>query len=193
MRIKTGLLLLLFPCLGYPADLKGHWVLEKSEITYTVTHPLHVVRGKSLSARGKGVCYGGRCEFHLGVLVKSFDSGDSNRDLHMLEVTKAGLYPLIDVKAEMLKQGGKNKGSSSQILVDATITFAGKTVKYPKVKLDALDWKPNGVHLKGLLPLKLTDFAIPPPSLLTMPVQNDVPVVLDLVWKKIDSQESNKN
>jgi len=183
-------LLLTLPLYGYSMDLKGHWALEKSEITYTVTHPLHVVRGKSLSTRGKGVCYGGHCEFHLGVLVKSFDSGDQNRDLHMLEVTKAGLYPLIDVKAEMVDVSGKK--NPQQVLVDATVTFAGKTVKYPKVKFDVSDWKPNGVHLKGLLPLRLKDFAIQAPSLLAMPVQDDVPVALDLYWKKVDSKESNQ-
>ncbi|HUO58962.1 MAG TPA: hypothetical protein VMV05_12370 [bacterium] len=192
--MKQTLICLIFlltpPLSGFSGDLKGHWVLEKSEISYTVTHPLHVVHGKSLSTRGKGVCYGGHCEFHLGVLVKSFDSGDENRDLHMFEVTKAGLYPLIDVKAEMPDVSGKR--NPPQVLVDATVTFAGKTVKYPKIKLDASDWKPNGVHLKGLLPLKLKDFSIQAPSLLTMPVQDDVPVALDLYWKKVDSKESNQ-
>ena len=39
-------------------------------------------------AKGKGVCKDGQCDFLLAVPVKSFDSGDTNRDLHMLQVTR---------------------------------------------------------------------------------------------------------
>ena len=166
---------------AFSLDLTGHWVLEKSEISYTVTHPLHVVHGKSISARGKGVCYSGHGDFHLGVLVKSFDSGDSNRDLHMLEVTRAGLYPLIDVKARVTDAGGKQV--PGELTADVTIQFAGKTKEYPKVKLRVEDMKDGTAHITGTLPLTLKDFDITPPSLLTMPVKDEVPVKLDTRWR----------
>jgi hypothetical protein len=37
--------------------------------------------------------------------VKSFDSGDNNRDLHMLQVTRGPQFPLIGV----LSVSGKNE------------------------------------------------------------------------------------
>jgi hypothetical protein len=186
--MKKQLILLTFLLFTSPvlsSDFGGHWLLEKSEITYTVSHPLHVVHGKSLTARGKGVCYGGHCEFHIGVLVKSFDSGDNNRDLHMLQITRGGLYPLIDVVAEMAEIHEK---VPKQAMADLTIQFAGKTVKYPKVKLDILEWKPDGAHISGTIPLSLKDFEIQPPTLLAMPIKDDVPVKLDMFWKHVDSK-----
>ncbi|MGC2474727.1 MAG: hypothetical protein WA485_10360, partial [Candidatus Sulfotelmatobacter sp.] len=64
------------------------WVLTQSTLTYHVSHPLHQTDGVSHAARGKGVCHEDQCDFLIAVPVKSFDSGDSNRDLHMIQVTK---------------------------------------------------------------------------------------------------------
>ena len=66
----------------------GQWILDQSTLTYHVSHSLHQVDGVSHAARGKGVCHAGQCDFLIAVPVKSFDSGDSNRDLHMLQVTR---------------------------------------------------------------------------------------------------------
>src|SRR5208282_2158168 len=119
---------------------------------------LHVVRGKTISAKGKGVCYSGHGDFHLGVLVKSFDSGDGNRDTHMWEVTRAGLYPLIDVKAKLADIGGKK--APQELTADVTIQFAGKTKEYPKIKLEVVEWKEGAARLTGTIPLTLRDFDI---------------------------------
>ena len=81
--------------MGILAD--GQWVLEQSTLTYHLSHPLHEVNGVSHAARGKGVCPAGQCDFLIAVAFKSFDSGDSNRDLHMLQVTRGGEFPLITV------------------------------------------------------------------------------------------------
>ena len=66
---------------------------EQSTLTYHVSHPLHQIDGVSHAARGKGVCHAGQCDFLIAVPVKSFDSGDSNRDLHMLQVTRGAQFP----------------------------------------------------------------------------------------------------
>src|SRR5437764_9297517 len=60
----------------------SQWVLDSSTLRYHVSHPLHQVGGVSHAARGKGVCQARRCDFLIAVPIKSFDSGDSNRDLH---------------------------------------------------------------------------------------------------------------
>ncbi len=179
-------LILLKPLFGFAEDSKARWVLEKSEISYVVTHPLHVVHGKSLSAKGKGVCYNGNCEFLVAVPVKSFDSGDNNRDLHMLEVTKAGLYPLIVVKATTAEI--RVSQAPKTIIADLEISFAGEKVKYPKLPVNILEWKSDEAHLTGNVILSLKAFDITPPSLLTMPIQDEVPVKLDMFWKRVGSR-----
>jgi hypothetical protein len=190
--LKTWFLALFF--LGIPLDspafdLNGTWVLKKSEISYLVTHPLHHVSGKSLSAKGKGVCYKGNFQFLVAVPVKSFDSGDNNRDLHMMEVTRAGTYPMVVVKVQVLPNDPEPT-APTELFVNATVDFAGQEAVYQKVKLEVLDWTEGGVHLKGILPITLKDFDIQPPSLLGIPIQNDVPVSLDMIWQRENSHVS---
>ncbi len=164
------------------------WKLDKSEITYTVTHPLHVVRGVSHSARGKGLRGSdGAWQFLVGVPVKTFDSGDTNRDLHMQEVTQAGLYPMVTVQARI---GKMQEGLSPQILkADLDINFAGQKAHYGQVPLQVLDWKEGRVHLVGTIPITLKDFHIPPPSLLTLSVSNEVPVKWEMWWSKSENSQ----
>src|ERR1019366_8111203 len=76
--------LLLAPAALFGAD--SQWVLGASTLSYLVSHPLHESVGVSHEARGKGVCHAGQCDFLIAAPVKSFDSKDSNRDLHMLQV-----------------------------------------------------------------------------------------------------------
>ncbi len=100
-RIFSGNCCSLWPCCAEPLAARDcaaqdqQWVLEQSTLTYHVSHPLHQVEGVSHAARGKGVCHDGQCDFLIAAPVKSFDSGDSNRDLHMQQVAEAGQFPLI--------------------------------------------------------------------------------------------------
>src|ERR1035441_2130809 len=82
-----------FLALASLAGADGQWALASSTLTYHVSHPLHESEGTSHVARGKGVCQGGQCNFLIAVPVKSFESGDTNRDLHMLQVTHGAQFP----------------------------------------------------------------------------------------------------
>src|ERR1700676_4396687 len=81
---------------GRAADKQ--WVLAQSTLTYHVSHPLHQNEGISHEARGKGVCHGGQCVFLIAVPAKSFNSGDSNRDLHMIQAVHGAQFPLVSVR-----------------------------------------------------------------------------------------------
>src|ERR1019366_9231432 len=125
--IKVNLLI-AFVLLGLPAfaQTDAGWVLEQSTLTYHVSHPLHQVEGVSHAARGKGVCHAGQCDFLIAVPVKSFDSGDSNRDLHTLQVARGGQYPMVTVRTHL----PDDAAGSATIHVDIEVQFAGQTAKY---------------------------------------------------------------
>src|SRR5579872_4551392 len=100
--LKKVLITVLFAALsGLAGAADTQWVLEQSTLTYHVAHPLHQTEGVSKSAKGKGVCHDGQCDFLVGAPVKSFDSGDSNRDLHMLQATRGAEFPLITVRTRL--------------------------------------------------------------------------------------------
>ena len=172
--ILTALLLAL-PGL---AKADGGWVLEQSTIAYHVSHPLHESTGVSHAARGKGVCVEGRCDFLIAAPVNSFDSGDSNRDLHMIQITRGALFPMIVVRTHV-----SENSTEPNIDADLEIQFSSRTVSYPHVPFQRTQ-QGTTTRLQGTIPLKIADFAIEAPKLLTIPIKNEAPIAVDLLWRK---------
>jgi len=157
----------------------SQWVLKQSTLTYHVSHPLHQTDGVSHQARGKGVCHAGQCDFLIVVPVKSFDSGDSNRDLHMLQVTRGAEFPIVIVRTRL----PESAATSATINADLEIQFAGQIAQYKQVQFK-LETQGGETRITGTIPATLADFKIDPPSLLTMPVKNEIPVRVDMTWQK---------
>jgi len=174
-KILAAFLLLAFSRL-FAAD--SQWVLEQCTLTYHVSHPVHQTEGVSHAARGKGVCHDGQCDFLIAVPVKSFDSGDSNRDLHMIQVTRGAEFPMVTVRTRL----PESAATSSAISADLEIQFAGQTAQYKQVSLQLVT-KGNEKEISGTIPATLTDFKIDPPSLLTLPVKNEIPVRVEMTWR----------
>lgn len=181
MRILFAFALFASPVLAPSADAQtdSQWVLEKSTLTYHVSHALHQVEGVSHDAKGKGVCHAGQCDFLIAVPVKSFDSGDSNRDLHTLQVTRGGEFPIVSVRTKL----PESVSGSATIHADLEITFAGQTVKYKQIEFEQVT-EANDTRITGTIPATLTDFKIDPPSLFTIAVKNEIPVHVELTWRK---------
>lgn len=175
MRTRTALLLVAMPAL---ACADSQWVLDQSTLTYHVSHPLHQVDGVSHAARGKGVCRGGQCDFLIAAPVKSFDSGDSNRDLHMLQVTRGGQFPLVTVRARLPEAAP----GTAAIHCDLEVQFAGQTAQYKQVSFQ-MTTQGKEIRITGTIPATLTDFKIDPPSLLAVPVKNEMPVRVEMTWR----------
>src|ERR1700692_507615 len=175
---KKNLIAGLILSLSTLAAADSQWVLQQTTLTYHVSHPLHQTEGVSHAAKGKGVCHAGQCEFLIAVPVKSFDSGDSNRDLHTIQVTRGAEFPLVTVRTRLTE----SDATASTINADLEIQFAGHTAQYKQVPLK-LDKQGNQIHITGTIPATLADFKIDPPSLLTMPVKNEIPVRVDMTWR----------
>src|ERR1039458_3957094 len=143
-KILPLFLLLALPNL-FAAD--SQWVLKQSTLTYHVSHPLHQSEGVSHAARGKGVCHEGQCDFLIAVPVKSFDSGDSNRDLHMIQVTRGAEFPMVTVRTRL----PESASASATIKADLEIQFAGQTAQYQQVPFQLLT-KGNETRLSGTIP-----------------------------------------
>jgi hypothetical protein len=174
-KILTAFLFLAFSAFG---ESDSQWVLEQCMLTYHVSHPLHQSEGVSRAARGKGVCHAGQCDFLIAVAVKSFDSGDSNRDLHMIQVTRGAQFPMVTVRTRLPEAAS----ASATIHVDLEIQFAGQTAQYKQVAFELVT-QGNETRISGTIPATLSDFKIDPPSLLAIPVKNEMPVRVDMTWR----------
>jgi hypothetical protein len=176
---KTALIAFLLSTVPMFAQTDGQWVLEQSTLTYHVSHPLHQVEGVSHAARGKGVCHAGQCDFLIAAPVITFDSKDSNRDLHMLQVVRGGQFPMITVRTRL----PEDAAASATIHADLEVQFAGQTVEYKQVPFQQTT-QGNQTRISGSIPATLSDFKIDPPSLLALPVKNEIPVHVEMTWQK---------
>ena len=172
-----ALLLLALPALAQTTQADQSWTLDHSTLTYHMSHPIHEVDGISHAARGKGVCHDGQCDFLVAAPVKSFDSGDSNRDLHMIQTTRGAEFPIVTVRFR-LPQASL---SASSLDCDLEVQFAGNAAHYSHVSFQQTI-EGTSHHITGTIPSTLTDFKIPAPSFLTVPIKNEIPVRVDMTW-----------
>jgi len=173
---KTLLAAIVLPAALVAADTQ--WILEQSTLSYHVSHPLHETNGVSRAARGKGICHEAQCDFLVAVPVKSFDSGDSNRDLHMLQAERGAQFPLVQVRTRL----PESAQSASSLQLDLEIEFAGQKATYKQVPFQ-LTAQSNSVKITGTIPATLSDFKIDPPKLLTVPVKNELPLKVEMTWR----------
>ena len=178
MKKKSLIAFLLFAVSSF-GQADTNWVLAQSTLTYSVVHPIHHVEGISHEARGKGVCHTGECDFLIAVPVKSFDSGDSNRDLHMLQTTRGAQFPMVVVRTEFPEVAT----TSPTIYADLEVQFAGQAAQYRHVPFERAA-QGNQVRITGTIPATCIDFKITPPSFLAVPIKNEIPVRADMIWRR---------
>lgn len=179
MLRRSAFVYLAFLCAPFPALAQTQWLLERSTLTYHMSHPIHEVDGASTAARGKGTCANGTCDFLIAAPVNTFKSGDSNRDLHMIETVRGAEFPMVVVRATIPEAELVNL----TINVDLQVQFAGQTAHYQHIPFQKTG---NGseVHIVGTIPSTCSDFKIPRPTFLTVPIKNEIPVRVDMTWKQ---------
>jgi hypothetical protein len=175
---ENRLLAFLLVTLTAFAQADHSWILDQSTLTYHMSHPLHEVDGVSHAAKGKGVCHAGECDFLLAVPVKSFDSGDSNRDLHMLQATRGAEFPIVTVRFRLPEAAL----AAPTLDCDLEVQFAGNTAHYSHVVFHQVIQGAEH-HITGTVPSTVSDFKIDPPSFFTVPIKNEIPVRVDMTWR----------
>jgi hypothetical protein len=96
----------------------------------------------------------------------------------MLQVTHGAQFPLVSVRVSLLEAAL----TSASIRCDVEIELAGQTAKYKDVAFQA-QTKGIETQVTGSIPAHLSDFKIEAPSLLSIPVKNDMPVRVDMIWR----------
>ncbi|MCB0391901.1 MAG: YceI family protein [Bdellovibrionales bacterium] len=172
------ILMLGFNFQSYAESANGEWTVNSGELTYHVHFVLKEVSGTSKQVKGKGKCIENKCKFLFASEVKSFDSGDSNRDLHMLEVTKGAKHPLVVVNVDAL-----NKIENKKAISKLNIKFAGVSKDYENYPVNV---ELNGHQLKasGQLKILLSEFQVQRPSLLGMKVDDNIEIDFNIIMSK---------
>jgi len=158
--------------LGMNLCFASEFKLQSGQAEYTVKHLLKTVKGQSKELKGKMICDKGLCQFLIAIPVKSFISSDSNRDLNMQTILEASKYPLVTVKGELKEEDYKK----DQYSLKALVNFHGIEKNYT-INIQRKDVS------TGNFTILLEDHKIDRPSLLTVEIDNKVPIDFSFDWK----------
>jgi polyisoprenoid-binding protein YceI len=98
--------------------------------------------------------------------VMTFDSGNSNRDSHAMEVVESIKYPDVTFASTSVTQHGDS------LNVAGKLTFHGVTKDI--VMTGATKWSQNKLDVHGNFEVSITAFKIERPSLLMIPVDDEL-------------------
>ncbi|HVH60740.1 MAG TPA: hypothetical protein VM709_10420, partial [Candidatus Sulfotelmatobacter sp.] len=69
------------------------------------------------------------------------------------------------------------------IYADLEIQFAGQTANYKQIPFQLTPQR-SATKITGTIPATLSDFKIEPPTLLTLPVKNEMPIRVEMTWHR---------
>lgn len=149
----------------------------RSSITYSMNHLLHAWDGISRDLNGV-VQVGAENKIERVAIVSkvsAFDSKNSNRDAHLLEVVEALKFPNISFYSTSVIESQKG-----ELDVKGILQFHGVS-KEISFKANATQVK-NNVQVTGNFIFLLEDFKIERPSFMLKQVDNEVKVKFDVIF-----------
>jgi polyisoprenoid-binding protein YceI len=150
---------------------------SESYLKYLLIHPLHHVEAISKEIQCT-IDYDDATHTVLQTSfsadVSSFDSGNSNRDSHAMEVLDALTYPTVSFESTKIEPSG------IALNVQGNLTFHGRTRPISFVASSNIDG--NKLTVIGQTAVSLTAFDIERPSLLLMPVEDSLKISFDVVF-----------
>jgi hypothetical protein len=162
------------------APTAGQQILDLREgtLTYVIVHKLHEVRGTTRQVEGRVLALpDGTVKVQVRAKVATFDSGNSNRDVHMREATKEASHPYAEVRGTM---SGVTLplDAPREAVLHATVELNGeKQTQDVPVKLEP---ESAGVHATFSFPVSLDGFKVERPQLLLIKVDDRATIVGDL-------------
>ncbi len=107
--------------------------------------------------------------------VQSFDSGNSNRDSHAIEVLDALQNPNITFVSNDIKQDGE------KLKIDGRLTFHGVT---KPVTLNATRKDAKSVMtITGKMEINMTDFGVKPPGLMGIAAKETIRIDYTMTFR----------
>lgn len=149
-----------------------------SSIMYFMSHPLHdwdasaktfktVITFDDATKEIKSVA--------TMVKVQSFDSGNSNRDSHAIEVLEALKYPNITFTSSNIEQNGE------ELTINGKLNFHNvtKPVSFKAIRKNAS----SSLVITGRMEINMKDYEVKPPSLMGMDTKEDIRLDFTMTFK----------
>jgi polyisoprenoid-binding protein YceI len=150
---------------------------EESSITYKLNHKLHHIEAVSKDGWFRAELDPAKHEITsvtAQVDVMTFDSGNSNRDSHAMEVIESIKYPDVTFSCSAIAQSGDS------VRVSGKLTFHG--IANDITMTGIAKWSDKRLDVDGGFDLSLTEFKVERPSLLMIPVDDALRFSLHAVF-----------
>ena len=169
--------LLALAAVSFPGAKVYQALKGESALTYVLVHPMHTVKGvnRDLDCTVDLSSDTVSSQIRVAADVLKFDSGNSNRDSHAMEVVGYRKYPKVSFASTSVKPGRDGYD------VAGDLTFHGQTrpVNFhvtPKLT-------PGRIEISGQFAVKLSEFGVERPSLMLVPVKDELTIRFDLFAK----------
>jgi polyisoprenoid-binding protein YceI len=164
------------------AAVAGTWdSADGSTLTFHVVHKFHAVTGvaRGVEARARLAPDGG-LQVSVRARVAGFDSGNSNRDAHMLEVLEAARFPFVTVKG--VAEGIRLDAVPGEVDVPLRGALELHGVSRPlDVTAHVRFTSPDRAEVEATFPLSLDAHRVERPSLLFVKIDDRVEITARLV------------
>ena len=159
------------PLWAQSAHLNGMGTVE-----YHLVHKLHKIVGTSKTMAVRGTVDASGLKVMARAQVGTFDSENSNRDAHMMEAVEGEKFPYVSVRVTAPGFKLPTTPGTIKVSVEASIELHGVAVSHP---IDITMETKDGVHFHARFEFKesLTAHKIERPSLLFVPVDDDITIV----------------
>lgn len=151
---------------------------KSSKVDYAMKHPLH--SWEAVSKESKSIIvFNDKTQKIEAVAViipiKSFDSGNSNRDSHAIEVLEALKFPNVTFSASSVQESG------TDLIIKGNLSFHGVS-KPLELKVQQAISKAN-IRVTGDFVINMTDFNVEPPRLMGLKTEEKIALKFVMVFK----------
>ena len=149
---------------------------EKSNINYSAKHVLHAWEGVNDNIKGVIIYDGSVSTIAIAAKVVDFDSGNSGRDSHSLEVLEALKFPNIKFYSDKVNSEG------NAIIFEGEIEFHGekKTIKV----LASVQESDENIKIDGKFQIIPTEFSVTLPSFMLIEMEDYLNISFSLQFDK---------
>ncbi len=147
---------------------------KESKISYSLHHPLHQVHGSSneflcsVDLPGDTL----QAQIHVKVAIATFNSGNSNRDSHALEMLGAYKNPYVELVSDSLKKEKDGYRVFGKLSLHGQTHLVNFLVKPTYV--------PNRVRIQGGFSIRLSAYGVKRPTLLFVPTDDELKIEIDV-------------
>jgi polyisoprenoid-binding protein YceI len=161
-------------------DARTYAATQGSTLRYHLIHPFHAVDGIARAVEAKARILGdGTADVAVRARVDAFDSGNSNRDAHMLEVTEAARLPYVQFTGTASGVRTDHYPAELEVPITGTLDFHGVTQQV-SVTAKVRFASPERADVEVTFPVSLTAYGVKRPSVVFVAVRDRIEITARL-------------